>query len=139
MIRKNEREPNKFETGDAALKLSVHTINITSNPKIFKPVYSNVINRLTSDTALIYHKLRVANDIWAKDEKSAKERIRLHDEALDLCLRVTSTIMIAQGLFHLRFKKVSYWNSLVERTQILIKKWQESDIKGYKEKKILGT
>ena len=33
MVRKNEREPSRFETADVALALATHTYNITSNPK----------------------------------------------------------------------------------------------------------
>ena len=133
MLRKNEREPSRFETGDAALKLSVHTLSITSNPKVFNPMHSSVINKLKSDSVMIYHLVRVANDVRVRESKDAKKRTELQNQAYDLCDRMTSLIMISQGLFSLRFRKVEYWNSLVERTQTLIHKWQDSDFKKYKE------
>ena len=134
MLRKKEREPSRFETGDAALKLSVHTMNITSNPKIFNPMHGGIINRLKSDSALIYHLVRTANDVRVKGEKDARKRTDMQNQAYELCDRMTTMIMISQGLFHLRFSKAEYWNSLVERTQVLIHKWQKSDFDRYKEK-----
>lgn len=131
MVRKNERDESRFETADAALKLATHTHVICSNPNIFKPIYSRIISRMISEATLIYQKVRVGNNINVKTLQQAKTRLRLQTEALETCDALITDIMISKGLFHLRMQKICYWCSLVERTQTLITKWQDSDIKRY--------
>ena len=134
MVRKNEREPSKFDTADVALALATHTYNITSNQKIFNPLHHRMISRLTYEATMIYQKVRVANEIRANTIEDAKERLKLQKEALEFCKALTSDIMISKGLFHLRMRKVIFWNKYVERLEVMIKSWMESDIKGYKAK-----
>lgn len=132
MVRKNEREPSRFDTADVALALATHTYNITSNPKVFDPKHYRLIGRMTSEATLIYQNIRVANEIKAMTPEDAKERCRLQKEALTICKALTSDIMISKGVFHLRMRKVVFWNNYIERLEVMIKAWMESDIKGYK-------
>lgn len=134
MVRKNEREQSRFETADIALSLATHTYNITSNQKIFNPIHYRIISRLTSEATLIYQKVRVANEIKVNSEEDAKERLKLQKEALEICKALTSDIMISKGLFHLRMRRVIFWNSYIVRLEAMIKAWMESDKKTYKEK-----
>ena len=134
MVRKNEREPSRFDTADVALALATHTYNITSNTKIFNPVHYRMISRLTAEATLIYQKVRVANEIRVITPEDARERTKLQKDALELCKSLTSDIMISKGLFHLRMRKVIFWNKYVERLETMIKAWMESDRKGYNSK-----
>jgi hypothetical protein len=134
MVRKNEREPSRFETADVALALATHTYNITSNPKIFAPIHYRLINRLTSEATFIYQNIRVANEIKAATPEDARERYKLQKEALKTCKALTSDIMISKGVFHLRMRKVIFWNKYIERLEVMIKAWMESDMKNYNAK-----
>ena len=134
MVRKNEREHSRFETADVALSLATHTYNITSNPKVFDPIHYRMISRLTSEATMIYQKVRVANEIKADTVEDAKERLKLQKDALETCKALTSDIMISKGLFHLRMRKVIFWNNYIVRLETMIKAWMESDKKNYKAK-----
>ena len=134
MVRKNEREHSRFETADVALALATHTYNITSNAKIFNQIHYRMIGRLTGEATMIYQKVRVANEIKANTIEDAKERLKLQKDALDYCKALTSDIMISKGLFHLRMRRVIFWNGYVTRLEAMIKAWMDSDKKGYKEK-----
>ena len=134
MVRKNEREPSRFETADVALALATHTYNITSNPKIFAPIHYRLISRLTSEATFIYQNIRVANEIKAATPEDARERYKLQKEALKACKALTSDIMISKGVFHLRMRKVIFWNKYIERLEVMMKAWMESDIKNYNAK-----
>lgn len=134
MVRKNEREPSRFETADVALALATHTYNITSNPKIFAPIHYRLISRLTSEATFIYQNIRVANEIKATTPEDARERYKLQKEALKTCKALTSDIMISKGVFHLRMRKVIFWNKYIERLEVMMKAWMESDIKNYNAK-----
>ena len=134
MVRKNEREPSRFETADVALALATHTYNITSNPKIFAPIHYRLISRLTSEATFIYQNIRVANEIKAITPEDARERYKLQKEALKTCKALTSDIMISKGVFHLRMRKVIFWNKYIERLEVMMKAWMESDIKNYNAK-----
>lgn len=134
MVRKNEREPSRFETADVALALATHTYNITSNPKIFAPIHYRLISRLTSEATFIYQNIRVANEIKAATPEDARERYKLQKEALKTCKALTSDIMISKGVFHLRMRKVIFWNKYIERLEVMMKAWMESDIKNYNAK-----
>ncbi len=134
MVRKNEREHSRFETADVALSLATHTYNITSNPKVFDPIHYRMISRLTSEATMIYQKVRVANEIKADTVEDAKERLKLQKDALETCKSLTSDIMISKGLFHLRMRKVIFWNNYIVRLETMIKAWIESDKKNYKTK-----
>ena len=134
MVRKNEREPSRFETADVALALATHTYNITSNPKIFAPIHYRLIGRLTSEATFIYQNIRVANEIKAATPEDARERYKLQKEALKACKALTSDIMISKGVFHLRMRKVIFWNKYIERLEVMMKAWMESDIKNYNAK-----
>ena len=134
MVRKNEREPSRFETADVALALATHTYNITSNPKIFAPIHYRLISRLTSEATFIYQNIRVANEIKAVTPEDARERYKLQKEALKTCKALTSDIMISKGVFHLRMRKVIFWNKYIERLEVMLKAWMESDTKNYNAK-----
>lgn len=133
MVRKNEREPSRFETADIALKMSAHTYSVVSNPKIFSPIYAKLTNRISYEASMIYHKVRIANEIRVKSPEEAKKRLDLQDEALGLCEDLITDILIAKRVFKLRMKKTVYWNSLVLETKQKIISWHKSDIIRFRE------
>ena len=62
-VRKNDQRPSSFGPLDTSLKLITHTFNILSNEKVFIPRYQKFIDKIAAETAMIYHKCRVANKI----------------------------------------------------------------------------
>ena len=136
-VRKNEQTTSSFNTLDAILKLVSHTCNILSNEKIFIPKYQKFIDKMATETCMIYHKCRVANKIDTRIEdktifeERATQRLKLEREALDICEELHSDIMISQKLFHLKASKVKYWTKLTVEAQTLIGAWYKSEKKRY--------
>ena len=136
MVRGNQRTESRFSLCDKALDLAVYTTDITANEKYFDPKYKTVIDRIVAEATLIYHHIRVANDIavrTADDRVKAEKRTRLQTEALNQIEPLKSDIMIAHKLFHLKLKRIKHWNSQVDVVKDMLKGWMASDKKKYKE------
>ena len=136
MVNTKDRKESRFALADKALDLATYTIDILSNEKIFDPKYKSVIDRIAAEATLIYHSIRVANDIAVRsvnDGRKAEERTRLQHEALASIEPLKSDIMIAHKLFHLTLKRVRYWNQQVDSIKDMLQGWIGSDIKRYKE------
>lgn len=132
-VRKNDQRPSSFGPLDTSLKLITHTFNILSNEKVFIPRYQKFIDKIAAETAMIYHKCRVANKLYmrAADPEELKANIRrrltLQREALELIEDLNSDIMISQKLFHLKASKVRYWTELTVEAERAIAAWHKSD------------
>lgn len=136
MVNSKDRKESRFALADKALDLATYTIDIVSNEKIFDPKYKSVIDRIAAEATLIYHSIRVANDIAVRsvnDGRKAQERTRLQYEALAAIEPLKSDILIAHKLFHLTLKRVRYWNRQVDDIKDMLQGWISSDIKRYKE------
>lgn len=132
-VRKNQRPENRFTVLDLALDLYNHTTTNTANEKIFDRTYRTIIDRIDDESAMIYHLCRVANeDLDNRVEEEARERINLQSEALRHCLRLKTDIRLAQRRFHLRAKRVVYWNDLVNKTMAAIKAWNAAEARNYR-------
>ena len=130
MVRKNQRKPHKkFDALDSALQLTVHTLKITANEKIFNPSHRSTIDRIGNEAVMIYHNCHTANHVPVKagDYESANERLGLQREAIDLCKHLKADIVISQSLFHLKSGKVHHWNKLANDAMYKIKAWHNSD------------
>lgn len=131
MVRANQRSKSRFETCDKALELVTYSCNILCNEKIFDPKYKTFIDKMASESSMIYHKVRVANSIriddYKKNVEEVQRRIRLEYEALNLCEDLLTDIMISQKLFHLRANRVRYWTKLTVDTKALIAAWIKSE------------
>ena len=136
MVNTKDRKESRFALADKALDLATYTIDILSNEKIFDPKYKSVIDRIAAEATIIYHSIRVANDIAVRstnDARKAEERTRLQYEALAAVEPLKSNIMIAHKLFHLTLKRVRYWNQQVDSIKDMLQGWISSDLKRYKE------
>ena len=133
-VRKKDQTPHGFTTLDLILKMYDHTTTVIANDKIFDPKWGKLIDDIDHQARQIYHLCRVANeelDNRIKDE--AELRIRLEEEALDCCKWLRTDIFLAQRKFHLRAKKVVYWDGLVKDAMNGIKAWRATEIRLYKE------
>ena len=136
MVREKDRAKSRFELADKALDLAVYTSDILANDKIFDPKYKTVIDRIAAEATMIYHCIRVANDIKvqsAEHRNRAAERTRLQREALANIDPLKTDIMIAHRLFHLKAKRIKHWNGRVDEISEMLKGWITSDQKKYKE------
>jgi hypothetical protein len=116
-----------------ALNLSVHTIKICSNPKVFDEKYQKFIDKLVDCATNIFMSANTANNIRVTDEESKKTRLALEHKAIIYCNNLLSYINIAQRLFHLRGKKVGYWVGMTLDTRTLLGKWYKADKRRYKD------
>ncbi len=136
MVREKDRTKSRFELSDKALDLATYTSDILANDKVFDPKYKTVIDRIAAQATMIYHCIRVANDIKVTSKehaKKAEERIRLQRDALSRIEPLKTDIMIAHRLFHLKAKRIRYWNKQVDDIGEMLKGWISSDLKKYKE------
>lgn len=136
MVRTKQRTESRFALADKSLDLATYTINILANEKIFDPKYRSVIDRIAAEATLIYHSIRVANDIAVRgkgDARKAEERTRLQYEALNAIEPLKSDILIAHKLFHLSLKRVRHWNRQVDDIKDMLQGWISSDKKRYTE------
>lgn len=134
-VRVEDRGEGKFDVLTKALKLAVHTVNITDNKKVFVPEHEKLAGEIVYLATDIYHKARVANEIkFLQDIELMEERRKLQNDAIKECTQLVSKIYIAKHVFHLRGKRVSSWIDMVEEVKKLLKGWMESDAKRFKEK-----
>ena len=134
MVRQDQRTKSRFELADKALDLATYTIDITHNEKIFDPKYQRVIDEIVYYATVIYHSIRVANDINVKggEKRKAEARTKLQYDALDCIEPLKSDIMIAKKLFHLKTKRVCYWTSQVDTIKEMLSGWIQSDKEKYR-------
>ena len=112
-----------------------HTTTLLANKKIFDPTYQRLIDDIACHARDIYHLCRVANEeLDNRIKEEAAQRIALQNEAIDACRWLRTEIMLAQRKFHLRARKVVYWDSLVVDAMNSIKGWNASEKRLYKEK-----
>ena len=121
--------------GARARELSLHTIKICCNKKIFLEQYQGALtDDLIKTSKDIFVKTSDANDIRVTDIARWESRKAMQVEAIALCGRMKRLIGLARALFHLRNAKASYWVGLVEETQSLLRHWHEKDCERYNSK-----
>ena len=133
-VRKNNQSPHRFTTLDLILDAYDHTTTLTANEKIFDRTYKALIDDLNNEAAMIYHCCRTSNEDYDNRIKEEAEiRLKLEDEAIAHCRWLKTDILLAQRRFHLRAKKVVYWNGLVDTALKSIKNWNAEEKRNYKE------
>lgn len=115
------------------MELSLHTIKICRNKKIFKEEYQDALTNDIIRTAKdIYIDAWTGNNIYVTQENGRwKERRAYQLKAITNCNNLLALINIARRLFHLRGNKVRYWSQMVIATRGLIHKWYEANAKQY--------
>ena len=133
-VRKKDQSPHRFTTLDLILKMYDHTTTVIANEKIFDPKYRKLIDDIDDNARQIYHLCRVANEeLDNRVKEEAKHRIILQEEAIEKCKWLRTDIFLAQRKFHLRARKVVYWDKLVKDAMSSIKAWNVSEKRLYKE------
>lgn len=132
-VPQGERKESKLEVIVRARNLAKYVLVITKNPNVFSPEYNNGINNLIISTAIhIYLDCWKANNIFVRDNPAlAGQRDALQQQAIDGCNSLLALIALAQELYHLKAKRVSYWGKLTLDCRSFISAWRNSDRKRY--------
>lgn len=133
-VRKKDQTEHRFTVLDKALDLYEHTSTLIANEKVFDRTYKGLIDKIDYSAMMIYHCCRSANeDFDARVKDDAAMRLELQKEAIENCKWLKSYIRLSKRKFHLRAKKVIYWNNLVNATMEIITAWHKSEVKRFKE------
>ena len=120
-----------FYAVDQARSLSVHTIRICANPKIFDDKYQHITARIVDPSMRISQSAWAANNVLVKCADDWKLRKSYQQDAARSCNLLLSLIDLAKSLYHLRYKKVKYWAAMTIEVRGLLRKWCEADQKRY--------
>lgn len=127
------RGESKFEVLIDALKLSVYTIRITKNEKVFLPEYRSALtDDMVRAAKNIYTYAWQANNIRVQDHEDFKNRSDLQEKAILECYALLPMIQMAKMVFHLKGKRVKYWSEMTVKVKDELKAWKTSDSKRYK-------
>ena len=127
------RQENKFEVFLEAQALTVYTIKICCNKKVFLPEYQSAITDDIIRTAKdIYVNIWQANNILVKKKAHAVKRLELQREAAMQCNNLIALMQIAKTVFHLSSKRIKFWGASTIKVRGLIRAWAEADKKRYK-------
>lgn len=127
------RQKNKFEVMLEAQALTVYTIKICCNKKVFLPEYQSAITDDIIRTAKdIYVNIWQANNILVKEKAHAVKRLELQREAAMQCNNLIALMQIAKTVFHLSSKRIKFWGASTIKVRGLIRAWAEADKKRYK-------
>ena len=122
----------KFDAVYQAMCLASHTILLCKNKNIFKPeINETIINDLVETAKNIYLEAYGANEIRVKHLENWKRREEKEARAIDLCTRLLSLINLARHVFHLRGKKVLYWQRMATTTKSYLMVWYQSEVKRF--------
>lgn len=124
----------QLQACEKAMELSLHTIKICSNKKIFTVEYQTAVTddviRCAKD---IYINAWNANNVYVtKDNGRWKEREELQLLSIRKCNELLALINICRRLFHLRGGKAKYWSQLTLEARQMLSKWHEANAKQYR-------
>lgn len=132
MVKVEDRkmEEQKLAVIVEAIRLANHTLQISSNKKVFTAEYDWLTNTIRTEALNIHRCLNAANntDLY----NCYAERRELQRQAYRYCNDLKADIIVAKSMFHLRTKRVVYWTRMVDKVLELIKKWSYSDADRYK-------
>lgn len=120
-----KRSKSKLDIFVQAKTLTKYTLEITSNEKVFCPQYKDLINEINTLSIDIHVNLWTANHLNLFSETA--ERLKYQNKAIGECIRLLAIIDVAQKVFHLSYKRVSYWGDMVVSIRNGIRSWKQSD------------
>ena len=132
-VPEGKRSQSHLQIFVNARELSVYTIKICSNEKIFLPQYKVLTNKIIDASIDIFINCWTANNIKVVDNESYSERHGLQKTAYQECENMLTFIQIAGRLFHLDSRRVKHWGSMTKELKNMISKWGSSDNERYKQ------
>lgn len=115
------RSESKLEVFEKANELTVYTLQITTNRKVFAPRYDVLTKRIIDCAFGIGQDIWEANDIKVSSRDDLLERRRLQQRALRQCDVLLYCITLAKRTFHLSGKRVKYWSGQVRTVKGMLK------------------
>ncbi len=126
------RKENKLEAQLRAEELIVHTLRITSNPKVFDPTYGALTNKVIDCAIGIGQDMWEANGIRVREgDDSWPTRKALQRRAIRQIDVLLYLMTICRRAFHLRTSKYEHWAQLARDTRAIARKWADSDARRY--------
>ena len=133
-VRENERSKSKLEVIVKASELALYTHKILKNKNVFDPEIDDLtIEHLKLSSKNIYKYTYMANSIRVGNALDWVRRDNYQNIAIDCCAELLINIGLAKSLYHLRSKRVKYWSGLIVEERKLIRAWNESDSRRYKD------
>ncbi len=127
-----QRSESKLEVQLRVEDLIIHTLVITSNPKVFDPKYKALTNRVIDCAVSIGQDMWEANGIRVRpDDNSWPVRYGLQRRALRQLDVLLYLMTLCRRAFHMRSSKYEYWVSLARDARAMARKWRDSDVRRY--------
>lgn len=131
-VRVSERKPSKLDAQVAAEELIVHTLCITSNPKVFDPALAGLTTRVVDCAIGIGQDMWEANGIRVKKgDTSWPMRHALQSRAIRQTNVLLYLMTLCKRAFHMRTRKYEHWVNLARKVKTLTTKWRDSDVRRY--------
>lgn len=132
-IRKDERPKNlKLELPTLASSHAKYVIQITKNPKVFKPEYgSAVTDGLIKQAMDINRLIWAANNVLVRSPEDYRLRREYQKRTAVTCNTLLADIGVARRLFHLSAKRMRYWTGMVVEIRNRTRGWMQDDASRY--------
>lgn len=123
---------NQLWTINAIVDMVAYTMKITSNKKVFLPEFDTVTSRIVNTAVSIFDCAWGANNVRVnKNPYRWLKRRDLQETAILQCTNLQGQITLAKRVFHLKTKRMNFWNDSIEKCQSMLMKWREGDCKRY--------
>ena len=131
-VQKDKRRAGKLRLSVFARNHAKYVIQITKNQKIFKPEYNHeVTDDIVKEAKDINRYLWAANNIKVNSAERYNKRREYQEQAILICDMLQADIEIAQSIFHLSGRRVTYWEGLLLEIRNKAVAWMDNDAKRY--------
>lgn len=131
-VRVGERGESKLEVQLLCERLIEHTVTILNNPKVFRPQYDKLHERILDTLISAGACMWEANGIKVdKDPQKYLKRRALQEEAITKLNLLLYLMTVSKRLDHLRARKYAHWSQLARKVRDMARKWRDSDHQRY--------
>jgi hypothetical protein len=129
----SQRGENKMDVFVKAERLVQHTLHITSNTNVFDVRYGYLTALVCDHAVSAYRHMWMANNIVVRTKSDLERRREYQDIAADELNGMMAEIELCRGVFNLKPRKGAHWVRITSVVRGLLRKWQESDHKRFKD------
>ena len=123
---------NQLWTINTIVDMVTYTMKITSNKKVFLPEFDVVTERIVNTALSIFDCAWGANNIRvSKNPYRWLKRRDLQETAIIQCDNLQGQITLAKRVFHLKTKRMNFWNDSIEKCHGMLMRWRVGDCKRY--------
>lgn len=130
-VPQSKRKKNKLEVAVRAVELEKHTLELTSNEKMFDRKHATLVLRIEDVALGIGRNIWAANNVKVDSPEDLALRRSYQDAACACCTDLLHLINLAKRTFHLRRNSAHHWASMAVEVRSLCRKWKESDSRRY--------